>query len=94
MLSAIKGIAGPGTGGAKGAALVQQMMDTIPSETDTTAVAAKKIATLNSLLSTAQASILGTQPSAGTTVMTGPDGNQYNVPNAQVAAFTAAGGHK
>lgn len=94
MLSAIKGIAGPGSGGARGAALVQQMMDSIPADSDTQAVAAQKIATLNSLLSTAQGSILGTQPSAGTTVMTGPDGNQYNVPNAQVAAFTAAGGHK
>ena len=94
MISAIKGIAGPGSGGARGAALVQQMMDTIPAETDTKAVAAQKIATLNSLLSTSQASILGTQPTAGTTVMTGPDGKQYNVPNAQVAAFTAAGGHK
>jgi hypothetical protein len=30
---------------------------------------------------------------ASTTVMTGPDGNQYNVPNEKVAAFKAAGGH-
>jgi hypothetical protein len=32
--------------------------------------------------------------SGATTVMTGPDGNQYNVPNDQVQAFIAAGGHQ
>lgn len=31
---------------------------------------------------------------AGTTVMTGPDGNQYEVPNDQVNAFIQAGGHR
>jgi hypothetical protein len=31
---------------------------------------------------------------AATTVMTGPDGQQYNVPNEKVDAFTAAGGHR
>lgn len=35
----------------------------------------------------------GSGASGSTTLMTGPDGIQYNVPNSQVEAFKAAGGH-
>ena len=94
MISAVKALAGPGSGGARGAELITQMQDNLPKETDPKAIADQKLTTLSQLLQTAQGSILGTLPSSGTTLMTGPDGKQYNVPNNKVAAFTAAGGHK
>jgi len=47
---------------------------------------------VNSIGSPSTGSSASTSSSSGTTVMTGPDGKQYNVPNDKVAAFKAAGG--
>lgn len=98
LLSALKGSGSGGGGGAS--RLFNNISALLPVATDTVPVAQQKIKALNSLLDNAAQSIVpsgsssGSGSSGSTTLMTGPDGNQYNVPNGQVAAFTKAGGHK
>ena len=87
MVTAFKAMSGAGTSGARGAVLVQQLMDAIPTPTDTKQIATEKFNTMNKLLDSSENGILGL------TQMTGPDNKTYNVPNNQVAAFRAAGGH-
>jgi hypothetical protein len=83
ILTALKG-SGSGSGGAS--RLVGTTSNWLPSNTDTLPEALAKINIINSVLTSGASGILGY------TQMTGPDGNTYNVPNGNVAAFTAAGG--
>ena len=94
ILKAISGI----QGFRGNASVVQQVTSHMPTIYDTKAVAQQKIDYIRSLISDRESSILGTKQSSSggsgtTTVMTGPDGKQYNVPNDKVNAFKAAGGH-
>jgi len=73
---------------------IQQVTEHLPSIYDSAPVVKQKIDYVNQLINDRKNAILGTKSSGGTTVMTGPDGNQYNVPNDQVDAFVKAGGKK
>jgi hypothetical protein len=81
MITAFKGMSGVGTG-ARGATLVQQLMDDIPAPTDTKAIAAGKIADMNTKLDNSEQGILGTTPSAssGSSPAKGTDGATYGYP--------------
>ncbi len=77
-------------------AAVANITKELPTVYDTQATVQTKVQNLQKLLNDRENAILGTTGTNGsnqTTLMMGPDGKQYNVPNDQVAAFTKAGGH-
>jgi hypothetical protein len=79
--------------------ILQQIKENLPSIYDTTDTATQKLSIVRQLIQNRENAIVtppstSSSSSSGTTVMTGPDGNQYNVPNSQVQAFIAAGGHQ
>jgi hypothetical protein len=59
LITAFKAFSGPGTSGARGNQLIQQLMAEIPNVSDTKAVAAAKIAKFNSLLDNEEKSLFG-----------------------------------
>lgn len=79
---------------------IQQVTSHLPSIYDTNDVVQTKISFIRQLMTDRENGILGksganaSNAPANTTVMTGPDGKQYHVPNDKVDAFTKAGGHK
>ncbi len=90
-----------GTQGSRmNATSIAQISKDLPTIYDTADTNAQKVNNIKALLSDRENAILGTSQSSsqtgssGTTLMTGPDGKQYNVPNDKVDAFTKAGGHK
>lgn len=96
ILKAISGV--QGFRGNQGA--IEQVKENLPTIYDTQDTVAQKLKNVSAFLDDREDAILG--PSGGsqsatpanTTLMTGPDGKQYNVPNEQVDAFTKAGGHQ
>jgi len=89
MISAVKAIGGPGAG-ARGATLSQQLMQQLPSASDTADDAKIKLDAFSSLLNNAESGILGPQQKSGTLsdgtvvtqnsngTITDAKGNQYD----------------
>lgn len=71
---------------------VQQVTDHLPTIYDTNDVVQQKVDYIRQLITDRENGLLGTKNN--TTLMTGPDGVDYNVPNNQIDAFTKAGGKK
>ncbi len=92
VLKAMQGV----QGSRMSQAAVANITKELPTVYDTQATVQTKVQNLQKLLNDRENAILGTTGTNGsnqTTLMMGPDGKQYNVPNDQVAAFTKAGGH-
>jgi hypothetical protein len=91
ILKALQGV----QGSRMSQAAVANITKELPTIYDTDAVVQTKVANLQKLLNDREDALLGssgTNTTGNTTLMVGPDGKQYNVPNTKVADFTKAGG--
>lgn len=91
ILKAMQGV----QGSRMSQAAVANITKELPTVYDTNATVQAKVQNLQKLLNDREDAILGKTGTNGTnqtTLMTGPDGKSYNVPNDKVAAFKAAGG--